>query len=150
MWWTKTQKKNRFDEPKDYNHPRKNKDSGNVKSILVPDYKIEYDKNLRPQAIREKSIERKIAIKKEQSKVEVKPVPKFSYDSDNNPMSETEGGLSSYAPSEKTKNFFVNQFKQNTMDQSSVLSNSLNYSDEEQNRKYRNDKPAFNNYMSQK
>jgi len=133
---------------KDYNHPRKIRNE-NVKTVIVPDYKIEYDRNLKPQAIREKSIERVVRKPQpiKQSKVEVKP--KLSYDSDNNVMNETEGGLSSYAPSERTKNFFVNQFRENSMDKSSALSNSLNYSDEEQHRKY-GKKAVFNNYMSQK
>jgi len=146
-------KNNRFHQ-KDYNHPRNKNRNENVKTVIVPDYRIEYDRNLKPQAIREKSIERVVRKPQQtkpqpQAKVEVKP--KLSYDSDNNVMNDTEGGLSSYAPSERTKNFFVNQFRENSMDKSSALSNSLNYSEEEHHKKYtKKEKAAYNNYMSQK
>lgn len=148
----------------EYNYPRKNKNE-NVKTILTSDYKIEYDRNLKPQAIREKSIERKVPLNQPkqknvsiQEKKHVEMKPKMSenvnYDSDNNNiMSETEGGLSSYAPSERTKNFFVNQFKRgDSDDKSSVLSNSLNYSDDNDankvNKKQYKKEVNFNNYMN--
>jgi hypothetical protein len=141
-----------LDYQRDYNFQRRNKNSDNVKTVVVPDYRIEYDRNLRPQAIREKSIERKIPIKKQNtnpiksskpSKPDVtKQKSKVSFDSDNNMMSDTDGGLSSYAPSERTKNFFVNQFKpQNSLELSGD-------SDDDKFRRY--NKPVFNNYMSQK
>ena len=46
----------------EYSFPRKNnqKEDSNIKLIMTSDYKIEYDKNLKPQTMREKSIERKV------------------------------------------------------------------------------------------
>lgn len=51
----------------EYTFPRKKKEnteSSIVKTIMTSDYKIEYDKSLKPQAIREKSIERKVPANK--------------------------------------------------------------------------------------
>jgi len=126
---------------------------------MTSDYKIEYDKSLKPQAIREKSIERKVlanqmnVYKKKSSKEEnvdfIRNEPKTKVSDNNidsdNVMSDTEGGLSSYAPSERTKNFFVNQFKDNSNDKSSVLSNSLNYSEDQMNNHNYNEDYKSNN-----
>lgn len=52
----------------EYTFPRKkdkNNTDSNLKRIMTSDYKIEYDKSLKPQAIREKSIERKVLSNQE-------------------------------------------------------------------------------------
>ena len=54
----------------EYTFPRKidNNTDSNIKRILTSDYKIEYDKSLKPQAIREKSIERKVLSNNSEAK----------------------------------------------------------------------------------
>ncbi len=60
-------KTNTVNKEPEYTFPRKKKEnteSSYLKTIMTSDYKIEYDKSLKPQAIREKSIERKVPANK--------------------------------------------------------------------------------------
>lgn len=62
----------------EYTYPRKKKEEPNMKIVVTSDYKIEYDKSLKPQTIREKSIERKVPA--DQAKSFIKKQPSVAED----------------------------------------------------------------------